>query len=36
MFYNFRNEFLVLIFGVLFVEDTVGFVAETDTSEEIM
>jgi hypothetical protein len=25
----------ILFFGILFIEDTVGFIAETDASEEV-
>jgi hypothetical protein len=32
---NLRYSFFVVVFGVLFVEDTVGFVAKSDTSEEM-
>lgn len=35
MSYYFCNFFLVLLFGVLFVEDAVGFVAKSKTSKTI-
>ena len=35
MFDDLWNKFFILLFGVLFVEDAVGFVAETDAGEEM-
>jgi len=35
MFDNLRDEYFVLVFGILFIEDAVGFVAETDAGEEM-
>ena len=32
---NTRNEFFILFFGVLFVEDAVGLVTETGAEEEM-
>jgi hypothetical protein len=33
--YNPRNQFLIFFFGILFIEDAVGFVAETSTEEKM-
>ena len=35
MFYDTRNEYFIFFFGILFVENTIGFVAETDASEAV-
>jgi len=31
----FSYHYLILFFGILFVEDTVGLIAETDAAEEV-
>ena len=31
-----RHRQLIFFFGILFIEDAVGFVAETDTTETVM
>gem|GEM_PF-2701836 len=35
MFNNLRNQCLILFFGVLFVEDAIGFIFKANTSKEI-
>jgi hypothetical protein len=33
MFYDLRDECFIFLFGILAVEDAVGFIAEADASE---
>lgn len=35
MFNDLWNQFFILLFGILFIEDAVGFVAESGASETI-
>jgi len=35
MFNDLGNEYLIFLLGVLFVEDTIRFIAKTNASEEM-
>jgi hypothetical protein len=35
MFYDLWYKYFIFFFGILFVKDTVLFIAETDASEEV-